>query len=72
MVFALGAVASLAPGTPSRVAGWAMVTMLIVAPIWRVGWLAARWMGFDPRFAWTGWMLLGAIVAVTALAVALR
>jgi len=72
VVLALGVVAWLAPGTPSRVAGWTMVAVLIVTPVGRVGWLARRWMRFDPRFAWTAWGLLGAITAATALAVVLR
>lgn len=72
VVLVLGAAAWLAPGSLSRLAGWAMVAVLIVAPIGRVGWLAARWTRFDPRFAWTGWGLLGAITAATALAVVLR
>lgn len=38
------AVAGLAvPGTPGRVAAWAMVVTLIAAPFARVAWLAARW-----------------------------
>jgi hypothetical protein len=71
-VLALGVVAWLAPPTISRVAGWAMVVVLIATPIGRVGWLAARWMRFDRRFAWAGWALLVAVAATAAVAVVLR
>ena len=72
VVLALGAVAWLAPGAVSRLAGSAMVGVLIVTPIGRVGWLATRWMGFDRRFAWAGRALLGTIAAAAGTAVMLR
>lgn len=72
VVLALGAVAWLAPGPVSRLAGWAMVGVLITTPIARVGWLASRWMGFDRRFAWAGWALLGAVASGAIVAVMLR
>jgi hypothetical protein len=72
VVLVLGAVAWLAPGPVSRLAGWVMVGVLIITPIARVGWLAVRWMGFDRRFAWAGWALLGAVAAATVAAAVLR
>lgn len=72
VVLVLGMIAWLAPGAVSRPAGWAMVAVLILTPIGRVGWLAARWMRFDRRFAWAGWGLLASIAAVALLAVLLR
>lgn len=72
VVLGLGAVAWLAPGPVSRLAGWVMVGVLIMTPIARVGWLAVRWMEFDRRFAWAGWALLGAVTAATVVAVMLR
>lgn len=72
IVLVLGAIAWLAPGTMSHVAGWAMVGVLIATPIGRVGWLAARWMRFDRGFAWAGWALLSVVAAAAVTAVALR
>ena len=69
VVLVLGGVAWLAPGAASRLAGWAMVAVLIFTPIGRVGWLAERWTRFDQRFAWTGWCLLIVVGAAAAVAV---
>lgn len=72
VVLVLGAIAWLASGAVSRVAGWAMVGILIITPIGRVAWLAARWMRFDGGFAWAGWALLGTVTAAAVAAVVLR
>lgn len=72
IVLVLGAIAWLAPGTASRIAGWTMVAILILTPVGRVGWLAARWMDFDRRFAWTGWALLAVVTGAALVAVLVR
>lgn len=72
IVLLLGTVAWLAPQPASRIAGWTMIAVLVLTPIGRVAWLAARWMGFDRRFGWTGWALLTAVAAAGAVAVLLR
>jgi hypothetical protein len=72
IVMALGLVALLTHGQLERVAGWAMVAVLIATPIGRVAWLASRWMRFDRTFAWAGWGLLSVLGAAAAMAVMLR
>lgn len=72
VVLILGVTAVVAPGGVSRAAGWAMVAVLILTPVGRVGWLAGRWMGFDRTFALRAWALLGAVATAAAIAVLLR
>jgi hypothetical protein len=60
------------PGTPAVLAGWAMVVVLILTPIGRVGWLASRWSRFDRAFAVRAWGLLAAVAVAAAVAVVLR
>ncbi|HEX6256199.1 MAG TPA: hypothetical protein VFZ70_10365 [Euzebyales bacterium] len=72
IVLALGLVAWVVPGTPAMLAGWAMVAVLILTPIGRVGWLANRWNKFDRTFAMRAWGLLAAVAVATVVAVVLR
>lgn len=72
IVLVLGVVAWLAPAPMSRWSGWAMVAVLILTPIARVGWLSARWMRFDRSFAWAGVALLVTVGAAGAIAAVLR
>jgi hypothetical protein len=72
IVLALGIAAWVLPGTPAVLAGWAMVVVLILTPIGRVGWLASRWSRFDRAFAVRAWGLLAAVAVAAAVAVVLR
>lgn len=72
IVLVLGGLAWLAPGRVSVIAGWVMVGVLILTPLGRIGWLAARWMRFDRQFAWTAWALLAAIGTAAIVAVVVR
>jgi hypothetical protein len=72
IVSVLGLLAWVVPGRLAFTAGWAMVAVLILTPIARVGWLAGRWMSFDRTFALRGWALLATVALATALAVVLR
>ncbi len=73
IVMVLGVIAWLAPSPRVSVwAGWAMVAVLILTPIGRIGWLASRWIRFDRRYGWVAWGLLTAVGVVAVLAALLR
>jgi hypothetical protein len=72
LVLALGLAAWVVPGRPAVIAGWAMVAVLILTPVGRIGWLALRWTRFDRTFAVRAWALFAAVAAATVVAVVLR
>lgn len=63
----LALAALVLPGVASDAVGTALVVLLIVAPLLRVGWFVQRWFRRgDPRFGLVGVALL-TVVAVGAL-----
>lgn len=72
VVAVLGLVAWLIPGPMGEVAGWAVVGLLVAAPVARLVWLGRRWRRFDRRFAGAVGALLGVLVVAAALGALLR
>ncbi len=59
----------LAPQPWDVAAGWAMVGVLVAAPLFRVLWLVQRWLRRgDPRYAVVGMAVLAVVLAGAALA----
>lgn len=65
-------VAALAsPGTPGEALGWAVIAVVFVMPLARVGFLAVRWGQLaDRRFALLAGVLVAEVGGAAALALA--
>lgn len=72
LVLALAVAAWLVPGPVGRTAGWAVIVLLIAAPVGRLVWFAVRWWDRDRRFVPVAGALMGTLVLAVVLAAATR